>query len=133
MKSIYKIQVLLLLVLASCGLKSEKNDQIAENDLAKQTISQAQVENKVDSNPINKKIIGIWWSSDTSAPSAAFEIDKKRVFYVDALKYCKYKIESDSLKIEVDKDYWVSYGTKFKGKDTLILAGESIDTFHRGK
>ena len=125
--------LIFLIVHQSCGLKNENNTLYAFYVSINNTTQLIQLENKVDCNPISKKILGIWCSTDTSAPSAAFKIDKNRIFYVDAFKYCSYKIKSDTLEIKYEKNYSLTYKVKFKEDDTLILEGDNIDTFHKGK
>ena len=134
MKTLFTLIAIVFLLIESCNFKSENK---ASSDLVDTLIpikQKNELSNKKDTcNLLNKKILGIWWSTDTSAPSAAFEISKNNVFYVDQMKYCRYKIEDDSIKINYEKAWNESYLIKFIGLDTLILINNNSDTFHRGK
>lgn len=123
MNLINRFILLFLIALQSCGLKNKNNTPHAVYGPINNTTPLIQVVNNVDNNLMSKKILGIWWYIDTSAPSAAFEIDKNRIFYVDDFNYCSYKIKSDTLKIKYEKPYSLTYKVKFIGDNTLILEG----------
>ena len=72
---------------------------------------------------------GVWWSSDTIAPSARFVFDgTDSVYYPDLLQKFLYHSWDDTLVIKYSEE--VDTFNFFRSHDTLVLTGPyGIDTF----
>jgi hypothetical protein len=74
----------------------------------------------ITTNPLRKKIIGIW--TQKGSINADFKIDNKTFYYVDDFAYYKYSLNGDLIKIYY-KDYIYEGKVSFKN-DTLILIND---------
>ena len=74
----------------------------------------------ITTNPLRKKIIGIW--KQKGSINADFKIDNKTFYYVDDFAYYKYSLNRDLIKIYYS-DYTYEGKVSFKN-DTLILSND---------
>jgi hypothetical protein len=74
----------------------------------------------IASNPLRKKIIGIW--TQKGSINADFKIDSKTIYYVEDFAYYKYSLIGDLIKIYYP-DYIYEGKVSFNN-DTLVISNK---------